>query len=82
MVENGLVFAVNKAKEKRVKKELSESKKHEKLIELLKKYSVNFEDKFSIKNWSKSDLLLLEKTSPYKMTLITLNDNDKIKFTN
>ena len=66
------------------KKERTNSKKadirYNKLSGLFTKYTVSYEEQFSIITWSVADIKTLHKVSGYNMTFITLNDNDKIKF--
>jgi len=80
MIENGFVYAIDKSIEKRRKQDIKDSLKNDKLREILIKHDVALNEKFSIKDWTKTDILKLYKSSKYPMRLITLNDNIKIKF--
>ncbi|MBZ9622874.1 hypothetical protein G9F71_008410 [Clostridium sp. FP2] len=80
MVENGFVFAVNKSYAKKLKQDVKNSIKHEKFLEVILKHNVNCSERFSIKEWNKSDIMKLYKNSVYTMRLLTFNDNDKIQF--
>ena len=80
MIDNGFVYAVNVGYAKKLKQDAKNDIKHQKFLEIITKHNVNCLERFSIKDWTKTDIMKLYKNATYTMNMLTFNDSDKIHF--